>query len=328
MREGMLRPRSRVRPRRAGRRAVVTLAVVAVLAGSGCGGASGSAAAAAGETDNAAAAAPARAARPVVEVVPASGPAFLDPDAAPRTELGRLRAQYLPVWTAGFDWAFPPEACDTAWELDGIAEPTSGADLAVLGDSATAAALSVMRYEHQFSRALADPNALSQLCVATAAVGPARTEALGVLESYLETGARRSERPAFPVEVWILGAGPTSVLSVACVTPGYPAVVDADGGGLESAEAPARLQAYLLWVSRGLEDQVADVSYRVSDTAHRAAEDCSDLGAWAAEWDGHLQSWIDQGQVWEPVAAVLTAESICDSPPPDGPDECPRDWPL
>ena len=48
----------------------------------------------------------------------------------------------------------------------------------MLGDFATAAALTVMRYEHQFSRALAEPTALSQLCVATAAVEPARSDAL------------------------------------------------------------------------------------------------------------------------------------------------------
>ena len=89
--------------------------------------------------------------RPVVQVHSDGGsPAFLDPGADPSTDLGRLRAQHLPVWTSDFDWAFPPEACDTAWELDGIAEPTAGADIAVLGDFATAAALTVMRYEHQY----------------------------------------------------------------------------------------------------------------------------------------------------------------------------------
>ena len=266
--------------------------------------------------------------RPIVEV-PSGGRSlpFLDPDANPSTDLGRLRAQHLPVWTSDFDWAFPPEVCDSAWELDGIAEPTAGADLAVLGDFATAAALTVMRYEHQYSRALADPTELGQLCVAAASVEPARSDALSVLESYLETGARRSEPAAYPDEVWIVAVSPTSAVSVACVEPGYPAVVGADGETIEPARSPARLQAYLLTVSRGLEDQVTDISYRVSNASHRPAEDCEGLYDWALEWDGHVQTWIAEGQIWEPLGAILTAEGICDSPPPDGPDECPRDWP-
>ena len=138
--------------------------------------------------------------RPVVQVPSEGGSLqFLDPGADPSTALGRLRAQHLPVWTSDFDWAFPPAVCHTAWELDGIAEPTAGADIAVLGDFATAAALTVMRYEHQFSRALADPSALSQLCVATASVEPARSDALNVLESYLATGARAPCRPPTPM---------------------------------------------------------------------------------------------------------------------------------
>ena len=265
--------------------------------------------------------------RPVVEVPSGRAPAFLDPDAAPSTALGRLRAQHLPVWTSDFDSAFPPEACDTAWELDGIAEPALGADLAVMGDFATAAALTVMRYEHQFSRALADPTALSQLCVAAAAVEPARSDALDVLESYLATGARRSEPAVYPDEVWILAVSPTSAVSVACITPGYPAVVGADGETISPAQSPSRLQAYLLTVSRGLEDRVTDVSYRVSNATHRPASDCEGLEAWAGEWDGHVQTWIAEGQIWEPHDAILTAERICQSPPPDGPDECPKDWP-
>ena len=266
--------------------------------------------------------------RPVVQVHSDGGsPAFLDPGADPSTDLGRLRARHLPVWTSDFDWAFPPEACDSAWELDGIAEPTLGADIAVLGDFATAAALTVMRYEHQFSRALADPSALAQLCVATASVEPARSDALSVLTSYLMAGARRSEPAAFPDEVWILAVSPTSAVSVACVEPGYPAVVGADGEMIEPPQSPARLQAYLLSASRGLEDQVTDISYRVSNAAHQPAEDCSELSDWAAEWDGHVQTWIAEGQIWESLDAILTADAICDSPPPDGPDECPQDWP-
>ena len=276
------------------------------------------------------AAAPDRAAaadRPVVEVPSGQAPAFLDPDAAPGTDLGRLRARHLPVWTADFDWAFPPEACGTAWELDGIAEPTADAEIAVLGDFATAAALTVMRYEHQFSRALAEPSALAQLCVATATLEPARSDDLAVLASYLAAGARRSEPAAHPEEVWIVAVGPTAAVSVACVTPGYPAVVGAGGETVAPAGAPARLQAYLLSVSRGLEDQVVDISYRVSGATHRPAEDCTELDAWALEWDGHVQTWMAEGQVWTPLGAILTADGICDSPPPDGGDECPNDWP-
>ena len=96
---------------------------------------------------------------------------------------------------------------------------------------------------------------------------------------------------------------------------------------VEAPSAPARLQAYRLAVSRGLEDQVIDISYRVSDTAHRPAENCAGLDAWALEWGGHVQTWIAEGQVWEPTVAILTAEGICDSPPPDGPHGCPRNWP-
>ena len=266
--------------------------------------------------------------RPVVQVPAGDRPGvFLDPGAAPSTALGRLRAEHLPVWTPDFDWAFPPEACGTAWELDGIAEPAAGADLAVLGDFATAAALTVMRYEHQLSRALADPSPLSQLCVAAATVEPARTDDLAVLASYLATGVRRAEPAAYPEEVWIVAVGPSAAVSVACVTPGYPAVVGAGGETVTPAGSPARLQAYLLSVSGGLEDQVADLSYRVSDAAHQPAEDCDGLDAWALEWDGHVQSWINEGQIWEPVNAALTADAICESPPPGGPDECPKDWP-
>ena len=267
--------------------------------------------------------------RPVVQVLSEGGPLpFIDPDAEPTTSLGRLRARHLPVWTRDFDWAFPPEACHTAWELDGIAEPAAaGVEIAVLGDFVTAAALTVMRYEHQFSRALADPSPLAQLCVATATVDPARTNDLTVLASYLAAGARRSEPAAYPDEVWILAVSPTAAVAVACVTPGYPAVMGAEGETIEPSQSPTRLQAYLLSVSRGLEDQVADISYRVSNATHRPAEDCGELDTWALEWDDHVRTWIDEGQIWEPLGAILTAEAICESPPPDGPDECPEDWP-
>ena len=316
---------------RAGRGARAALALVAVLAATACARGSGTGEGSTGRGDSASgdgSTVDGARRRPVVEVLPSDGSRpFLDPDAEPTTALGRLRAQHLPVWTSDFDWAFPPEACDSAWELDGIAEPTAAADLAVLGDFATAAALAVMRYEHQFSRALADPTPLAQLCLAVASVEPARTEALSVLASHLETGARHAEPATYPDEVWIIGVSPASALSVACVTPGYPAVVGVGGETIEPAQSPARLQAYLLSVSRGLEDQVTDISYRVSNATQQPAEDCQGLNAWATEWDGHVQTWIAEGQIWEPLDAILTADAICDSPPPDGPDECPRDWP-
>lgn len=264
--------------------------------------------------------------RPVVQVGEGAGAqAFLDPDAAPTSDLGRLRAQYLPVWTSEFDWAFPPEACGTAWELDGIAEPAAGS-LSVLGDLASAAALTVMRYEHHFTAALAEPDALAQLCVATAAVGPARRGALDVLASYLDSGVRRSEAAAFPESVRILGASPTGALGVACVQPGYSEVVSADGAVMEAGRGGARLQAYLMTLSRGLEDRVTDLSYRVWEASHRPADGCSALEDWTLEWQTHMQAWIDEGQVWTPLAVEVTAQGLCDSPPPDGPEECPQHW--
>ena len=313
---------------RADRTGGIALTLVVTMAAAACGSVPAGFDLAAGG-DGSVPSRPATIDRPVVEVP--SGDqrgAFLDPGADPRTDLGRLRAQHLPVWTSDFDWAFPPETCGTAWELDGIAEPTATANIAVMGDFATAAALTVMRYEHQLSRALAEPTALSQLCVATTAVEPARTDALNVVESYIATEVRRAAPAAYPDEVWILAVSPTAALSVACVTPGYPAVVDSDGETVEPAQSPTRLQAYLLSVSRGLEDSVTDISYRVSNAAHRPATDCEGLGAWANEWDGHVETWMAEGQIWEPMSAVFTAEGICDSPPPGGPDECPKDWPT
>ena len=316
----------------AGRGASVALTLILALTAAACAEGSGvdqaeAEAARDSQSDDGPAGEPASD-RPVVQVPSGGGShSFPDPDADPTTDLGRLRARYLPVWTSDFDWAFPPEACGTAWELDGIAEPTFDAVLAILGDFATAIALSVMRYEHQFSRALADPTALGQLCVATASVEPARSEALSVLKSYLAAGTRRAEPAIYPDEVWILAVNPTAALSVACVTPGYPTVAGADGETISPAQSPARLQSYLLSVSRGLEDQVADISYRVSNTSHKPAEDCSELDAWIVQWDTHVRNWAAEGQLWESLGLILTADGICDDPPPGGPYECPRDWP-
>ena len=257
--------------------------------------------------------------RPAVEApsrapAPAESPTpFLDPDADPRTRLGRLRARHLPHWTPELDGAFPPEVCDSAWELDGIASSEPGADLAVLGDFAAAAALSVMRYEYQLSRALADPSPLAQLCVAVASVGPARSTGLEALGEYLAAGVSGAGPPTYPDEVVLVAAGPAKVLAVACVTP--------DEG------AESRLQAYLLTVTQGLEDEVRDVSYRVSDTAAEPAPDCTALPAWSDVWHAHVQRWMAEGQIWTPLNVVVAADGLCASPPPDGPDECPRDWP-
>ena len=117
---------------------------------------------------------------------------------------------------------------------------------------------------------------------------------------------------------------PTSAVSVACVEPGYPAVVGADGETIEPAQAPARLQAYLLSASRGFEDQVTDISYRVSNAAHQPAGDCSELSNWAAEWDGHVQTWMAEGQIWKPLGAILTVDEICEFPPARRPRRVPQ----
>ena len=263
---------------------------------------------------------------PVVEVVPAREIPPLDPTADPRTDLGELRARYLPIWSPDFDWAFPPEVCGSDWALDAIAEPTSAADLAVLGDAVAAAGLSVMRYEYLLSRALAEPDVLEQLCVAVATVGPARTDALDLLASYLGSGIRSAEPAAYPDNVTIVAGGPTAVLAVACVAPGYVGVVVGEGRTVEDALAPARLGVYLLSITRGLEDTVTDISYRVSNVTDRPAEACDELDSWVAEWDQQAADWAASGEIWGPVGRTVTAEELCNSPPPDGSDECPRSW--
>ena len=230
------------------------------------------------------------------------------------------------MWSADLDWGFPPQVCDSAWELDAIAEPATDANLSVLGDFSTAAALAVMRYEYLFTRALQSPSVLAQLCTAVGSVDPVRSSNLEVLESYLSTGSRRAEAANFPDEVAIVAASPTMVVAVACVMPGYATVLADDGEIAEAAQAPARLQSYLLTVSRGLEDMVTDISYRVSNAAHRPADDCEGLDSWTVEWDRRVQDWTTQGQIWQPVGQMLSAAAICESPPPEGPSECPRDW--
>jgi hypothetical protein len=137
---------------------------------------------------------------PVVEVLPPAGEQLppLDPDARPTTPLGALRARYFPIWASDFDGAFPPDACGTAWELDGIARPVTNVDVSLYGDARIMAALAVMRYEYLLSRALTDPTPLAQLCVAVGAVDPARAEALGQLATRIDQS--RHGRPDEPSE--------------------------------------------------------------------------------------------------------------------------------
>ena len=264
-----------------------------------------------------------------MEVVPlASVVPPLDPDADPTTPLGELRAGYLPIWSPDFDWAFPPEVCGSDWALDAIAQPTANINVAALGDPVVAAALSVMRYEFLLSRALGEPDMLEQLCVAVATVGTIRVDALDLLAVYLATGARDFDPPNHPDEVTITAASPTAALAVACVTPGYPRLMTADGEVADSPRAPARLQAYLLSVTQGLEDAVTDISYRVANVTDRPAQDCGELDAWAAGWDRQAEEWVAQGRLWTVVGRTVTVAQLCDAPPPGGPDECPRDWSL
>ena len=263
---------------------------------------------------------------PVVEVVPVPTRPPLDPNADPRTPLGELRAGYLPIWSPDFDWAFPPEVCGSEWALDAIAEPMSNPNLEVLEDVVAAAALSVMRYEHLLSRALAEPDVLGQLCLAVATVGSARTDALGLLLSYLQAGIRTAEPTTHPDEVTIVALSPTAALAVACVSPGYPAVVTAEGTIHNDALGPVRLQAYLLNTTRGLEDAVTDISYRVSNDAHRPAEGCGELESWTFEWEQQAKDWASEGAVWGSVGRTVTAGELCESRSTDRSGDCPQDW--
>lgn len=258
------------------------------------------------------------------------GPAGADP----RTPLGRLRAARLPVWDPELDWAFPPEVCHSAWDLDAVAEPLaddSAMPSFLLVPVPAAAALAVMRYERLFSAALAAPSALAQLCVAAAAVEPARSQDLAVLASYLETGSRRAEPAHHPDEVTVVAVAPTSVLATACMVPGYPTAVTADGEARSEPQAPARLQSYLLTVARGLEDDVVDFSLRVSATYHRPAESCAEMAAWTGEWRGQAEQWVSEGRLWELVGSTVTVGDLCAaSTPENAPEsvrECPADWP-
>lgn len=305
---------------------------------------------------------------PMVEVLPPVAEQLppLDPDARPATPLGALRARYFPIWTSDFDGAFPPDACGSAWELDGIARPVTDVDISLYGDARIMAALAVMRYEHLVSHALAHPAPLAQLCIAVGAVDPARAEALTQLaatiqqrqpsqpdppdvpsqpnataEPSLTLAPGQPDEPSqtsapskpngYPDAVTILASSPSAVLAVAC---------NPDGAGSPGSGTPApaaasqpaerrdgtSVGAYLLQVSVGIEDRVVDVSYRVAQAQHRSVADCSALDAWASEWDDHVAVWIAEGQAWVPTRIVTTAEHICSLHSPDSPHDCPQDW--
>lgn len=185
--------------------------------------------------DSLAAASTQEAQRPlVVEAPPAAGAAWLDAAADPRTPQGAARARHLPRWTSDLDGAFPPAVCGSSWELDAIAERAHGIDIAAYGDPAAMAALAVMRYEHLLSRAMAAPSALAQLCIAVAAVDPARGAALAAIAPLIDRapvpGADASGadlRAVLDVRTApctleerreSLGAGASAAPSVDCVT--------------------------------------------------------------------------------------------------------------
>lgn len=247
-----------------------------------------------------------------------------DPDADPQTALGRLRARYFPKWSSELDWAFPPEVCETPWELDGIAAPAAYVDSQVLGDIHKAAALSVMLYERTTSQALFAPSVLSQICVSAVSLPPARTANLEVLASYIERESRRVEAPNYPDEVEVIAHAPDAVLAAACVKPGYPTVLGADGGVVAEPQAPARLQTYLLALASGQEDEVADVTLRVSRLFHSPAGDCEELLEWVYEWRLRVEAWIAEGQLWNVANAAVTEEDLCSGEHEE--EDCPRNW--
>lgn len=318
-----------IRRARIGARPVALVVVLAAVAVAACGDQPGSS----DPLDEAAlfdiaAAAESGARRADGPVVEAGSPVVhAAPGADPTTPLGRVRARHLLVWHPELDWAFPPQVCDSAWELDAVAVQDPAADAARLDDLPTAAALAVMRYEHLYSGALHRPRPLAQLCVAVGAVDPVRSENLAVLASYLSDGLSRQEPPTHPQQVTVLATGASGMLAVACMTPGYPTVV-ADGEVVEAPAAPARLQAYLLSLARGIEDDVADVSLRVSQAAPRRAQSCGELGAWTSEWRSHVRGWINEGQVWKPLDVTITVEQVCRRGSPEVPADCPNNWPT
>ena len=306
-------------------------------------------------------------AQPFIEIPPEARRADLpplDPNATPRPELGKLRARYLPLWTQDLDLAFPPHVCGTAWELDGIAVPVAGVNVSHYGDPATMAALAVMRYEHLLASAFAHPTRLAQLCIAVAAVDPARQEALSAYTSAV-TGLERAERDrgavngqtgsgsevpqpriasapltslrdptgealtqdrhaAFPAEVTLIAVSSSSVVAVACLSAPTARPVLGNNSHSTATAPTARLRAYDLMVSQGIEDTVNDLSLRVARTQEREAFDCAGTNGWISEWHQHVQDWIAEGQVWLPLDQTLTVESLCRSSAGSG--GCPFDW--
>jgi len=247
-----------------------------------------------------------------------------DPNAEPQTALGRLRARYFPKWSSDLDWAFPPDVCESPWELDAIAVGVSYADSRVLGDVHRAAALAVMRYELFTSRAMFEPSALSQICLSTVSLPPARTTNLAVLASYIDSGARRVETPSHPSSVEIIAVAPSAVLAAACVKPGYATVLSADSVVVSEPQAPVRLQTYLLTLASGQEDEVADVTLRVARLFHRPADGCEELVEWLGEWRLRVEAWIAEGRLWNAADAVITQEELCSGE--HKVEDCPRNW--
>ncbi|WP_420446174.1 hypothetical protein [Candidatus Poriferisodalis sp.] len=250
---------------------------------------------------------------PAVELIPRAENQFtpLDPSADPQTPLGRLRSQYFPVWTSDFDWAFPPDVCDSAWELDGIAVPVAGVNVATYGDPATMAALAVMRFEYFLSRAFADPTPLAQLCIAVGTVDPARGEALEDFNSLLDADEPIAAYNEHPTEVSIVAMSPTAALATACLRPArQPAATDSDHAD-DSDDASGHLAAYLLVVSQGLEDAAVDVSYRVSGKERDTSVGCTERSSWIAAWQEYVNEWLSQGQVWIPVDIEFSRATMC-----------------
>ena len=304
---------------------------------------------------------------PFVEIPPEARRADLpplDPDATPLTELGELRARDLPLWTQDFDLAFPPPVCGTAWELDGIAVPVTGVNISHYGDPATMAALAVMRYEHLLATAFANPTRLAQLCVAVAAVGPAREDALSELAPVVSaaedttaeltarlrdvllaategtpeaadaaqvfsapTGRDSTGLNALPHVVTLVGVSPSSVLAVACIDPQHAASANQDSPGSPSSTPKASLlRAYELDVVRGIEDSVLDVSYRVSLVEGDNEGDCSDLPEWTATWQGSVLARANEGQLWLQANRTVSTDDLCSTPPTPNDANCPAAW--
>ena len=282
--------------------------------------------------DAEAGAAPAASASPLpfVEIPPEARRADLpplDPDATPRTELGKLRARYLPLWTQDFDLAFPPHTCGTAWELDGIAVPVTGVNVSHYGSPPTMAALAVMRYEHLLATAFANPTPLAQLCIAVAAVDPARAEALTALAPVIGTAPDLAARSGeLPQEVILIGASPSRVLAAACVAHAsdpHPGLAE---DAPMSAASSVFLRTYELTVSLGVEDAAKDISMRVSRVEERQSPDCAALDEWVGEWDQAIRGWMSEGQAWARTDSAVDIEEMCERLASSGDGECRPSW--